>query len=144
LLYIMCSNKNYYFVYLFQRLCILCFEWSMLVLGPCLIVTVIMLVSCETYWALAVLVPRATPLWSTRWWTHATWIVFLAFNGLFNYFSCVFTNPGTHMSHVFSVLVFEASESGTLAVLCLAAYYFSFFILPLTRFPLILRQRQEN
>jgi len=105
------SNKNYYFVYLGQWLCILCFEWSMLVLGPCLIATVITLVGCETYWALTVLVPRATPLWSTRWWAHAMWIIFLAFNGLFNYLSCVFTNPGTHVSHVYRVLVFEASES---------------------------------
>ena len=100
----------------------------MLVLGPCLIATVITLVGCasvrrrsvhfsgptvplgETYWALTVLVPRATPLWSTRWWAHAMWIIFLAFNGLFNYLSCVFTNPGTHVSHVYRVLVFEASE----------------------------------
>ena len=109
------SNRNYYFIHMCQRFAVMCFEWSMLILGPCLIVTVIALVSCETYWALNVLVPRFAERWSARWWAHALWIAFLCFNGLFNYFSCVLTNPGTHDSTVYRDLVRAASVDGTLS-----------------------------
>ena len=71
----------------------------MLALGPCLIATVLLLVSWEIYWVLTVLVPRISPLGTASWWAHVAWIYFLSFNGLFNYFSCVLTDPGTHISH---------------------------------------------
>ena len=109
------SNRNYYFVHMCQRFCMVCFEWSMLVLGPCLILTVMALVSTETFWALFVLVPRFAAPWTPRWCAHALWIAFLCLNGLFNYFSCVLTNPGTHDSPVYRELVFAASEDGTLS-----------------------------
>ena len=45
-------------LFLCQRLCGLLVQYSMLALGPCLIVTVITLIGVEIYWVLALLVPR--------------------------------------------------------------------------------------
>eukprot|EP00632_Arachnochrysis_sp_CCMP2950_P008047 CAMPEP_0185716358 /NCGR_PEP_ID=MMETSP1164-20130828/42597_1 /TAXON_ID=1104430 /ORGANISM="Chrysoreinhardia sp, Strain CCMP2950" /LENGTH=441 /DNA_ID=CAMNT_0028383973 /DNA_START=91 /DNA_END=1416 /DNA_ORIENTATION=- len=87
----------------------------MLALGPLLIVTVFVLVSSETYWALKYLVPAFAPCCGPRWGLHAAWIAFLLFNGMFNYLSCVLTDPGTHTSEVYADLVYEASQRGDIA-----------------------------
>ena len=87
----------------------------MLALGPCLIATVLLLVSWEIYWILTVLVPRISPLGTASWWAHVAWIYFLSFNGLFNYFSCVLTDPGTHLSPLYRALVLVADVDGALA-----------------------------
>ena len=86
----------------------------MLALGPVLIVTVIVLVSCETYWSLKHLVPLVAPIFSLRWWLHFLWIGFLCVNGLFNYFLCVLTDPGTQKSKVYGDLVYAAALEGAL------------------------------
>ena len=43
-------------------------------------------------------------------------------NGLYNYFSCVLTDPGTHASEVYRSLVFEACENGEISALEMAEY----------------------
>ena len=87
----------------------------MLALGPVLIVTVMVLVSCETYWALKHLVPLFAEVGSLRFGLHAGFIVFLAVNGMFNYFCCVLTDPGIHTSKTYADLVYAASQDGALA-----------------------------
>jgi len=87
----------------------------MLALGPCLIATVLILVSWEIYWVLTALVPRMSPWWTANWWAHVAWIYFLSFNGLFNYFSCVLTDPGTHVSPLYRALILKADVDDALA-----------------------------
>lgn len=117
----MTSNSHYGYLRLCQRCCLLSFEWCMLALGPILIVTVILLASCESYWTLVYILPLFAPN-GWRWWLHATWVFFLAVNGLFNYFMCVSTDPGTSGSKLYLRLVVEACEGGQVSVLDLDEY----------------------
>lgn len=154
----------------------------MLVLGPCLIVTVIMLVSCASVRCYDICCSDRTIAsrrdllgpGSAGSTSHALVVYTLVDSCYVDRFPCLqwafqllllrIHQPGyAHVSclqrtglrskrdsrvysHIVILIIAKLpiGESGTLAVLCLAAYYFSFFILPLTRFPLILRQRQEN
>ncbi|KAJ8599185.1 hypothetical protein CTAYLR_007521 [Chrysophaeum taylorii] len=111
------SNRNYYWLRLCQQWCVVSFEWCMFGLGPVLIVTVVILAVCETYWALKFLVPES------YWRLHATWIAWLFANALFNYFACVLTDPGTHSSVAYKNLVVEASDRGEVHALDVAEYF---------------------
>lgn len=115
------SNRNYAIMRRFQLACLTCFEWCMLLLGPILIVTVMALVGSEFYWAFEHILPLFVQS-NFQWTVHAVWICYLAFNVLFNYFSCVTTNPGTQSSPIYKELVFEACSQGKISQLELEEY----------------------
>lgn len=72
------------------------FDYSMRILGPCLIVLALGLFAAVTYMFFYYLLPLALlaevgGLW---WCLHSAVAIFLLFNILFNYYYCVTTNPG--------------------------------------------------
>lgn len=72
------------------------FDYSMRILGPCLIVLALGLFGTVTYMFFNYLLPLAVgaELGGLLWCLHAACAVFLLFNILFNYYYCVTTDPG--------------------------------------------------
>jgi len=106
-----CCERVAFLMQMCQFVCMTCFEWCMWLLGPILIIVVIILVSTESYWVLKYMV---LPCYGISWFIHAAIVTFLLINGMFNYFMCVTTNPGTHCSDIYADLVYEASQDGWL------------------------------
>eukprot|EP00952_Eustigmatos_sp_NYUAD-ZCMA_P007847 33027-Eustigmatos_ZCMA.PRE.1 len=72
------------------------FDYSMRVLGPCLIVLCLGLITTVSYMYFRVLLPviLQTPRVTIGYALHSAWALALLFNVLFNYLYCVVTNPG--------------------------------------------------
>ena len=97
------------------------FNTLMRVLGPCLMVVVAGITIGELYVFFRVLLPVNAETGSLLWVVNACFAVFLALATSFNYWMCVFTNPGTHDSEVYERLQAEAHEAGALAQPSLSA-----------------------
>ena len=111
------SNQNFYYINVIQHVASRAFECFMLVLGPCLVSVVFVLISVELVAYFKYLLPlhaswEETPL---LWCAHVAWTLNLLVNALFNYVSCVTTNPGTHDSPAYRRLMEEARAMGVLS-----------------------------
>jgi len=109
-----CTNQNFKYVRMAQQVIGLVVDAAVLVLGPCLIVTVFSLVTGELYAFFTVLLPYWAPEVGTMWLVNAAFAIFLAVNIVFNYSMCVLTNPGTHDSAIYKQLLDEAQAFGQL------------------------------
>ena len=94
------SNQNFYYINIAQHVASRLFECVMLLLGPCLVTVVFCLISVELFAYFKYLLPlhadrETTPI---AWVVHVLWTINLLINSMFNYVSCVTTNPGTHDS----------------------------------------------
>jgi len=108
------NNENVKYLRLAQMVAGYAIDWFMLFLGPCLIVLVFSIVSCELYSFFTVLLPFHAEMWTVPWLLNSAFACFLAVNILFNYVLCVCTNPGTHDSPVYLELLAQAKANGEL------------------------------
>ena len=100
------------------QICFLfCFDRFMLLLGPVLVLLASGLICCIIYIYYSYVLPYySKTMWSFAWMGNNCLGNFLLINMLFNYVSCVTTNPGSHDSSLYARLCKEAREMGTLAV----------------------------
>lgn len=71
------------------------FDYSMRLLGPCLVVLALGLFASVMYLFFLYLLPIVVgPEVGVLWWMHGGFAIFLLGNILYNYYYCVTTNPG--------------------------------------------------
>ena len=90
----------------------LVFHLAMYILGPALVCTAIGLIGTVTYNGLTIVLPLKAPPGSMQWCILGAIGVFIPFNIVFNYFSCVSTNPGSHDHPVYKRLLEDARDQG--------------------------------
>ncbi|KAG5191629.1 DHHC palmitoyltransferase-domain-containing protein [Tribonema minus] len=89
------SNDNFEYIYWFQVGFGCFFDWFLRLVGPLLLTLATGLILLVVYLYYGFILPATTEPGSLPRVLHGSWGAFLAFNLLWNYYHCAFTNPGT-------------------------------------------------
>ncbi|CAM9451865.1 unnamed protein product [Ascophyllum nodosum] len=107
------SNQNFEYLYWLQIGVGVCFDWTMRVMGPLLLLFATGLISMVIGMYFRFILPASAAFGSIPYMLHASWAIFLAFNVFFNYFHCAFTHPGKPSSFLPQSVVQDSDEEET-------------------------------
>ncbi|CAM9327941.1 unnamed protein product [Ectocarpus sp. 6 AP-2014] len=88
------SNQNFEYLYWLQMGMGVCFDWTLRLMGPLLLLFATGLISCVICMYFKFILPATATFGSIPYLLHATWALFISFNLFFNYYHCAFTHPG--------------------------------------------------
>ncbi|CAN0216881.1 unnamed protein product [Pylaiella littoralis] len=107
------SNQNFEYLYWLQVCVGLCFDWTMRLIGPFLLLLATGLISGVIGMYFKYILPTAAAFGSISYLLHATWALFVSFNIFFNYYHCAFTHPGKPQLFLPSTLMSDSDDDDT-------------------------------
>mmetsp|Transcript_22315 Transcript_22315/g.29191 ORF Transcript_22315/g.29191 Transcript_22315/m.29191 type:complete len:338 (-) Transcript_22315:288-1301(-) len=88
------DNRNFEYIFWIQHFIQLAFDWIVWIMGPCMVLLALAIISGVTYCFFFSLLPFLFERNSTWYSVNQLFGITLLVNVCFNYFSCVMTSPG--------------------------------------------------
>eukprot|EP00752_Nemacystus_decipiens_P015751 g14063.t1 len=107
------SNQNFEYLYWTQVCLGMCFDWTLRLMGPLLLLFATALISGVIAMYFKFVLPAAATFGSIPYLLHATWALFVSFNIFFNYYHCAFTHPGKPELFLPSNCMSDSDEDAT-------------------------------